>query len=116
MAFRQHFNSATFNKLVSYRRAIYHALEVSAAQGWAWVDEEPGEAAGLRGGPWGAGRDALCSARPTQLSRQSQGVAGAGGGAAAGKRGVCSARVPAELGVGWGGWGRASQPMGSWGA
>uniref|UniRef100_A0A8C0FL56 DNA (cytosine-5-)-methyltransferase n=1 Tax=Bubo bubo TaxID=30461 RepID=A0A8C0FL56_BUBBB len=24
MAFRQHFNSSTFNKLVSYRRAIYH--------------------------------------------------------------------------------------------
>uniref|UniRef100_A0A8C8S8D7 DNA (cytosine-5-)-methyltransferase n=1 Tax=Pelusios castaneus TaxID=367368 RepID=A0A8C8S8D7_9SAUR len=29
MAFRQHFNHATFNKLVSYRRAIHHALEVA---------------------------------------------------------------------------------------
>ncbi|NXQ90956.1 DNM3B methyltransferase, partial [Nyctibius grandis] len=29
MAFRQHFNSSTFNKLVSYRRAVYHALEVA---------------------------------------------------------------------------------------
>ncbi|XP_019395040.1 PREDICTED: DNA (cytosine-5)-methyltransferase 3B isoform X3 [Crocodylus porosus] len=29
IAFRQHFNSSTFNKLVSYRRAIYHALEVA---------------------------------------------------------------------------------------
>uniref|UniRef100_K7FHF9 DNA (cytosine-5-)-methyltransferase n=1 Tax=Pelodiscus sinensis TaxID=13735 RepID=K7FHF9_PELSI len=27
MAFRQHFNHSTFNKLVSYRRAIHHALE-----------------------------------------------------------------------------------------
>ncbi|NXC44515.1 DNM3B methyltransferase, partial [Penelope pileata] len=34
VAFRQHFNSATFNKLVSYRRAIYHALEVTG-QCWA---------------------------------------------------------------------------------
>lgn len=34
MAFRQHFNSATFNKLVSYRRAIFHALEVTAEQSW----------------------------------------------------------------------------------
>ncbi|XP_075294454.1 DNA (cytosine-5)-methyltransferase 3B [Opisthocomus hoazin] len=32
MAFRQHFNSATFNKLVSYRRAIYHALEVARSR------------------------------------------------------------------------------------
>ncbi|XP_025067960.1 DNA (cytosine-5)-methyltransferase 3B [Alligator sinensis] len=29
IAFQQHFNSSTFNKLVSYRRAIYHALEVA---------------------------------------------------------------------------------------
>ncbi|XP_074868322.1 DNA (cytosine-5)-methyltransferase 3B isoform X3 [Carettochelys insculpta] len=29
MAFRQHFNHSTFNKLVSYRRAIRHALEVA---------------------------------------------------------------------------------------
>ncbi|XP_067410062.1 DNA (cytosine-5)-methyltransferase 3B isoform X2 [Emydura macquarii macquarii] len=29
MAFRQHFNHSTFNKLVSYRRAIHHALEVA---------------------------------------------------------------------------------------
>ncbi|KAI1233393.1 hypothetical protein IHE44_0004569, partial [Lamprotornis superbus] len=34
MAFRQHFNSSTFNKLVSYRRAIYHALEVTTRSGW----------------------------------------------------------------------------------
>uniref|UniRef100_A0A8B9ZCA8 DNA (cytosine-5-)-methyltransferase n=1 Tax=Anas platyrhynchos TaxID=8839 RepID=A0A8B9ZCA8_ANAPL len=32
MAFRQHFNSATFNKLVSYRRAIFHALEVARSR------------------------------------------------------------------------------------
>ncbi|XP_030913885.1 DNA (cytosine-5)-methyltransferase 3B isoform X2 [Geospiza fortis] len=32
MAFRQHFNSSTFNKLVSYRRAIYHALEVARSR------------------------------------------------------------------------------------
>lgn len=32
MAFRQHFNSSTFNKLVSYRRAIFHALEVTVGQ------------------------------------------------------------------------------------
>lgn len=38
MAFRQHFNSSTFNKLVSYRRAIFHALEVTVGQSWArWV-------------------------------------------------------------------------------
>ncbi|NXP54926.1 DNM3B methyltransferase, partial [Heliornis fulica] len=29
VAFRQHFNSSTFNKLVSYRRAVYHALKVA---------------------------------------------------------------------------------------
>ncbi|KFO77484.1 DNA (cytosine-5)-methyltransferase 3B, partial [Cuculus canorus] len=40
MAFRQHFNSSTFNKLVSYRRAIYHALEVTVGQSWRCVDEE----------------------------------------------------------------------------
>ncbi|NXC23527.1 DNM3B methyltransferase, partial [Campylorhamphus procurvoides] len=32
MAFRQHFNSSTFNKMVSYRRAIYHALEVARSR------------------------------------------------------------------------------------
>ncbi|XP_062444935.1 DNA (cytosine-5)-methyltransferase 3B [Rhea pennata] len=32
MAFRQHFNSSTFNKLVSYRRAVYHALEVARSR------------------------------------------------------------------------------------
>ncbi|NXG67385.1 DNM3B methyltransferase, partial [Hemiprocne comata] len=32
MAFRQHFNFSTFNKLVSYRRAIYHALEVARSR------------------------------------------------------------------------------------
>lgn len=26
--FSQHFNLATFNKLVSYRKAMYHTLEV----------------------------------------------------------------------------------------
>ncbi|XP_009891835.1 PREDICTED: DNA (cytosine-5)-methyltransferase 3B [Charadrius vociferus] len=40
MAFRQHFNSSTFNKLVSYRRAIYHALEVTVEQSRVWVDKE----------------------------------------------------------------------------
>ncbi|NXX14828.1 DNM3B methyltransferase, partial [Podargus strigoides] len=32
MAFRQHFNSSSFNKLISYRRAIYHALEVARSR------------------------------------------------------------------------------------
>nr|XP_014424525.1 LOW QUALITY PROTEIN: DNA (cytosine-5)-methyltransferase 3B [Pelodiscus sinensis] len=32
MAFRQHFNHSTFNKLVSYRRAIHHALEVAGSR------------------------------------------------------------------------------------
>ncbi|XP_034644251.1 DNA (cytosine-5)-methyltransferase 3B-like [Trachemys scripta elegans] len=32
MAFRQHFNHSTFNKLVSYRRAIHHALEVARSR------------------------------------------------------------------------------------
>ncbi|KAF4795832.1 DNA (cytosine-5)-methyltransferase 3B [Turdus rufiventris] len=32
VAFRQHFNSSAFNKLVSYRRAIYHALEVARSR------------------------------------------------------------------------------------
>lgn len=32
VAFRQHFNLSTFNKLVSYRRAVYHALEVTGAE------------------------------------------------------------------------------------
>lgn len=50
MAFRQHFNSSTFNKLVSYRRAIYHALEVTARGGWMG-EEMPAEPAGL----WVAG-------------------------------------------------------------
>lgn len=34
VAFRQHFNYSAFNKLVSYRRAIYHALEVTIRGGW----------------------------------------------------------------------------------
>lgn len=50
MAFRQHFNSSTFNKLVSYRRAIYHALEVTTGCGWVG-EEVPDEPAGL-GGQW----------------------------------------------------------------
>lgn len=33
--FSQHFNLATFNKLVSYRKAMYHALEVT----WVVGDE-----------------------------------------------------------------------------
>lgn len=56
MAFRQHFNSSTFNKLVSYRRAIYHALEVTAEQSWGWMDKVPSEAPGLCGGRWDVGR------------------------------------------------------------
>ncbi|XP_044841913.1 DNA (cytosine-5)-methyltransferase 3B isoform X2 [Mauremys mutica] len=32
MAFRQHFNHSTFNKLVSYRRAVHHALEVARSR------------------------------------------------------------------------------------
>ncbi|XP_071429120.1 DNA (cytosine-5)-methyltransferase 3B [Pithys albifrons albifrons] len=32
IAFRQHFNSSTFNKLVSYRRAVFHALEVARSR------------------------------------------------------------------------------------
>lgn len=34
VAFRQHFNSSAFSKLVSYRRAIYHVLEVTIRGGW----------------------------------------------------------------------------------
>uniref|UniRef100_A0A8C3TZ45 DNA methyltransferase 3 beta n=1 Tax=Catharus ustulatus TaxID=91951 RepID=A0A8C3TZ45_CATUS len=32
VAFRQHFNSSAFSKLVSYRRAIYHVLEVARSR------------------------------------------------------------------------------------
>uniref|UniRef100_A0A8C3SZJ9 DNA (cytosine-5-)-methyltransferase n=1 Tax=Chelydra serpentina TaxID=8475 RepID=A0A8C3SZJ9_CHESE len=32
MAFRQHFNHSTFNKLVSYRRAVHHALKVARSR------------------------------------------------------------------------------------
>ncbi|XP_074460976.1 DNA (cytosine-5)-methyltransferase 3B isoform X1 [Larus michahellis] len=43
MAFRQHFNSSTFNKLVSYRRAIYHALEVARSRSGKTFSSAPGE-------------------------------------------------------------------------
>ncbi|NXD84448.1 DNM3B methyltransferase, partial [Halcyon senegalensis] len=43
MAFRQHFNSSTFNKLVSYRRAIYHALEVARSRSGKTFSAAPGE-------------------------------------------------------------------------
>ncbi|NXN36351.1 DNM3B methyltransferase, partial [Rhinoptilus africanus] len=43
MAFRQHFNSSTFNKLVSYRRAIYHALEVARSRSGKTFSVTPGE-------------------------------------------------------------------------
>ncbi|NXK23970.1 DNM3B methyltransferase, partial [Arenaria interpres] len=43
MAFRQHFNSSTFNKLVSYRRAIYHALEVARSRSGKTFSATPGE-------------------------------------------------------------------------
>ncbi|XP_042665308.1 DNA (cytosine-5)-methyltransferase 3B [Centrocercus urophasianus] len=43
MAFRQHFNTATFNKLVSYRRAIYHALEVARSRSGKTFTSAPGE-------------------------------------------------------------------------
>ncbi|XP_054701959.1 DNA (cytosine-5)-methyltransferase 3B isoform X1 [Grus americana] len=43
MAFRQHFNSSTFNKLVSYRRAIYHALEVARSRSGKTFAAAPGE-------------------------------------------------------------------------
>uniref|UniRef100_A0A8C3GM31 DNA (cytosine-5-)-methyltransferase n=1 Tax=Cairina moschata TaxID=8855 RepID=A0A8C3GM31_CAIMO len=43
MAFRQHFNSATFNKLVSYRRAIFHALEVARSRSGKTFAATPGE-------------------------------------------------------------------------
>ncbi|XP_069657455.1 DNA (cytosine-5)-methyltransferase 3B isoform X1 [Haliaeetus albicilla] len=43
MAFRQHFNSSTFNKLVSYRRAIYHALEVARSRSGKTFTAAPGE-------------------------------------------------------------------------
>uniref|UniRef100_A0A8D0HJH5 DNA (cytosine-5-)-methyltransferase n=1 Tax=Sphenodon punctatus TaxID=8508 RepID=A0A8D0HJH5_SPHPU len=32
IAFRQHFNTTTFHKLISYRRAIYHALQVASSR------------------------------------------------------------------------------------
>ncbi|KGL76681.1 DNA (cytosine-5)-methyltransferase 3B, partial [Tinamus guttatus] len=43
MAFRQHFNSSTFNKLVSYRRAVYHALEVAKSRSGKTFATSPGE-------------------------------------------------------------------------
>ncbi|XP_064321653.1 DNA (cytosine-5)-methyltransferase 3B isoform X3 [Phalacrocorax carbo] len=43
MAFRQHFNSSTFHKLVSYRRAIYHALEVARSRSGKTFAAAPGE-------------------------------------------------------------------------
>uniref|UniRef100_A0A8C2T1L7 DNA (cytosine-5-)-methyltransferase n=1 Tax=Coturnix japonica TaxID=93934 RepID=A0A8C2T1L7_COTJA len=43
MAFRQHFNTATFHKLVSYRRAIYHALEVARSRSGKTFTSAPGE-------------------------------------------------------------------------
>ncbi|NXI40591.1 DNM3B methyltransferase, partial [Galbula dea] len=43
MAFRQHFNSSTFNKLVSYRRAIYHALEVARSRSGKTFSAGPGD-------------------------------------------------------------------------
>ncbi|KFV72727.1 DNA (cytosine-5)-methyltransferase 3B, partial [Struthio camelus australis] len=43
MAFRQHFNSSTFNKLVSYRRAVYHALEVARSRSGKTFATTPGE-------------------------------------------------------------------------
>lgn len=38
--FSQHFNLATFNKLVSYRKAMYHALEVTWWVVRAWPREQ----------------------------------------------------------------------------
>ncbi|NWH79475.1 DNM3B methyltransferase, partial [Piaya cayana] len=43
VAFRQHFSSSTFNKLVSYRRAIYHALEVARSRSGKTFAAAPGE-------------------------------------------------------------------------
>ncbi|XP_061217359.1 DNA (cytosine-5)-methyltransferase 3B [Neopsephotus bourkii] len=43
MAFRQHFNLSTFNKLVSYRRAVYHALEVARSRSGKTFSTAPGE-------------------------------------------------------------------------
>ncbi|NXX96498.1 DNM3B methyltransferase, partial [Centropus bengalensis] len=43
VAFRQHFNSSTFNKLVSYRRAIYHTLEVARTRSGKTFGTNPGE-------------------------------------------------------------------------
>ncbi|NXV75592.1 DNM3B methyltransferase, partial [Atlantisia rogersi] len=43
VAFRQHFNSSTFNKLVSYRRAVYHALEVARSRSGKTFATSPGE-------------------------------------------------------------------------
>ncbi|TFK12576.1 monoglyceride lipase [Platysternon megacephalum] len=41
MAFRQHFNHSTFNKLVSYRRAVHHALEVARSRAEKTFPEPP---------------------------------------------------------------------------
>ncbi|KFQ44657.1 DNA (cytosine-5)-methyltransferase 3B [Nestor notabilis] len=43
VAFRQHFNLSTFNKLVSYRRAVYHALEVARSRSGKTFSAAPGE-------------------------------------------------------------------------
>ncbi|XP_062479791.1 DNA (cytosine-5)-methyltransferase 3B isoform X1 [Pezoporus occidentalis] len=43
VAFRQHFNLSTFNKLVSYRRAVYHALEVARSRSGKTFSTAPGE-------------------------------------------------------------------------
>ncbi|XP_033923005.1 DNA (cytosine-5)-methyltransferase 3B isoform X2 [Melopsittacus undulatus] len=43
VAFRQHFNLSTFNKLVSYRRAVYHALEVARSRSGKTFSTSPGE-------------------------------------------------------------------------
>nr|XP_042698520.1 DNA (cytosine-5)-methyltransferase 3B isoform X3 [Chrysemys picta bellii] len=43
MAFRQHFNHSTFNKLVSYRRAVHHALEVARSRAGKTFPGTPGE-------------------------------------------------------------------------
>ncbi|XP_053902265.1 DNA (cytosine-5)-methyltransferase 3B isoform X2 [Malaclemys terrapin pileata] len=43
VAFRQHFNHSTFNKLVSYRRAVHHALEVARSRAGKTFPGTPGE-------------------------------------------------------------------------
>ncbi|XP_034630021.1 DNA (cytosine-5)-methyltransferase 3B-like [Trachemys scripta elegans] len=41
MAFRQHFNHPTFNKLVSYQRAVHHVLEVARSRAGKTFPEPP---------------------------------------------------------------------------